>query len=161
MGQPQRRYPAQIMTDTIKQSRTEQTAAKVRLVRKMLCECKKPSEIKAAFAKQFGLTERAAERFLTLAREEIRSELNQALEDHRGDSYLFWMNILEKKLGTLRDQIRARENLDKLLGTHAPIKTANTDTTGRDVPEPKTLSAGEIDAILQAAQSRQAPPAAG
>ena len=124
-------------------SRTELTDQKLRLVRGLINKRTPVGEIKRLFAKHYGTTPRAAERFITDAYDQIRDEVNRDPTEHKADSYEFWRRIVANDALNLRERMRAQEQLDKILGTHAPMKTANTDTAGKDVEITKGLTSEE------------------
>lgn len=127
------------MSEPKKPTRAELTDQKQRLVRLMIDKRTPVGEIKRLFAKQFGTTPRAAERFITEAYAQIRSEVGRDPAEHKADSYQFWLKIVMSDKAPLKDRMRAQENLDRILGNHAPIKTANTDQAGRDISPAKSF----------------------
>lgn len=133
------------MSETPKPTTKAQLAEqKRRLVRMMIDKRKTVGEIKRLFATQFKVTPRAAERFITEAYRQIREEVGRDPGDHRADSYTFWQQIVANEKAPLKDRMRAQENLDRILGNHAPTKTAATDLNGNDVPANKPKPFDEV-----------------
>lgn len=129
-----------------KKTRQEQHQVKLRLVRALINEGMLPGEIKRRFAKQFDLTPRAAEKYMTEAYAQLREELGS--EDHKCRSFAFWSAQAADKSLSMRERFRAMENLDRVLGNHSPTKQATTDVTGRDVDTAKDLTPSQAKAEL-------------
>lgn len=145
-----------------KPSRTDKTAEKMAFVREKINERARVSAIKKAFAEKFKTTPRAAERFITDVYAEIRLESGRKPEEHRQDSYAFWTARVSDMNLPMRDRMRAQEQLDKILGVHAPIKTAATDVSGKDVVPERRLTLAELDEALNLldADKEESPPCA-
>lgn len=134
-----------------KKTRAETTAEKQRLVRKMIDERWFIATIKSAFAKQFGTTPRAAERFITEAYREIRETSEKPSEQHKADSVQFWTRIIQDPKSSKRERMQAQTNLDRVVGNYAPVKVAGTNTSGEDLPPlqlPRKLSRDELEVEL-------------
>lgn len=139
--------PAQHPTgEEPKKTRLEQHQVKLRLVRALINEGMLPGEIKRRFAKQFDLTPRAAEKYMTEAYSQLRAELGS--EEHKCRSYAFWSAQVADTKNSLRERYRAQENLDRVLGNHSPTKQATTDVKGRDVETAKDLTPTQAKAEL-------------
>lgn len=95
-------------------------------------------DIKRLFARQFGGNPRSAEKYYTIAKREMIAELGINVNEMRGMSAEFYFRIAGNPNLPEVIRMRARENLDRLFGLHAPIKTAQTTTSGSDIPPART-----------------------
>jgi hypothetical protein len=138
------------MTQPKKPSRAELSEQKLRVVRGMINEQIRRSEIKRVFAATYKCSGRTAERFIAEAYEQLRAESDKSLEEHRSDSFAFWQSRAANSKLPERERMRARENLDKLSGVYAAVKVAPTNTAGQDLPVEATgrLTMKELDAVL-------------
>lgn len=90
-------------------------------------------QIKKAFREKYGSSARSVERYLSRARAILRSEVGKEDTDHLSESYAFYRSVIQSTNATIRDKIKAQENIDRLLGIRKPIKVAQTDKDGNDV----------------------------
>ena len=141
-----------------KLTRAQLTADKLKTVREQIDKRVTPGDIKRQFATKYKTTPRAAERFITEVYEHIRKEVGRDPADHKADAYTFWTAIVSDPVQPLKDRMRAQENLDRILGNHAPNKTATTDTTGKDVTPDRRLTLTELDAALDRLAGEEEPP---
>lgn len=109
------------------------------IVQRLLALAKRPSEIKAAVSKEFGIKPRSVEPYLRRAREEMIRITGKSKEEHRADSYYFYTSILSKPDASDRDKLRARECIDKLLAIPEPQvihgNNLNVDLTPEQLAE--------------------------
>ncbi|WP_298861937.1 hypothetical protein [uncultured Gimesia sp.] len=134
-----------------RQRRTkEQRTLILRLIKKMIGLGKYASEIKTAIADQFQLSPRSVERYLSSARREMRQRLETPLEQHRADSFYFYRSIIDSPESNTRDRIRARERIDKLLGTDSatPFKP-DPWVEGLSPEDIKNMTDEELEAAYQ------------
>jgi len=115
------------------------------------------ADIKRAFAKMFGCSPRAAERFIQRVYEQIRQESGKATTDHKAEAYAFYSAIVGNTQNSVRDRVLAQKQLDKITGIAAPLKMANTDGEGRDVAV-STMSVEAAQAVIEAFQQGAKPP---
>lgn len=94
----------------------------VRLVKKMLGMGKYSSDIKQAIAQEFQLSRRSVERYLKRARKEMLKCTEVAVEKHRSDAFHFYRSMINNPKAHPREQLRARERMDKLLGLDIPAR---------------------------------------
>ncbi|MCA9014062.1 MAG: hypothetical protein KDA74_25515 [Planctomycetaceae bacterium] len=94
----------------------------VRLIKKMLGMGKYSSDIKQAVAQEFQLSRRSVERYLKRARQEMVARMGVSLECHRAEAFYFYRSVINNQNAHPREQLRARERLDKLLGLEIPVK---------------------------------------
>lgn len=95
----------------------------VRLVKKMLGMGKYSSDIKQAVAQEFQLSRRSVERYLKRARKEMMKRTEVAVAEHRSDAFHFYRSMINNPKAHPREQLRARERMDKLLGLDLPANT--------------------------------------
>ena len=95
----------------------------VRLVKKMLGMGKYSSDIKQAVAQEFKLSRRSVERYLKRARQEMVYRMQIEPDVHRAEAYYFYRSVINNPEAHPREQLRARERMDKLLGLDIPAKT--------------------------------------
>ena len=82
-------------------------------------------EVKRIIEEEFGIKRRSVEPYLRRAREAMRAETGKAIEDLRSDSHHFYVSILSDPEATVRDKLKARELIDKLLGLPKPVMIHN------------------------------------
>lgn len=139
---------AQKAKATPKPTRAERTEAKQEFVRRRIDQRQPDGLIKREFGKEFNCSPRAAERFMTWCREQIRKEVGRTAIEHKGDSYAFWNAIAANQSLPLQLRMDAQKQIDKVIGNHAPVKQANTDSVGRDVDVPSELTSEQARAEL-------------
>jgi hypothetical protein len=123
---------------------------KLRLVRELLNQGKRNSEVKRLFAAQFNCAPRTAEDYLALVMAEMRAELEKPSADRRAVAHARWEHIYGDKSQSMGIRVRALENIDKIEGNYAPTKQAFTDTAGQDIPQDtgRRLTIAELDEEL-------------
>lgn len=134
------------MTEAKSPSRAEQTAVKVKLVRELIERRTAIADIKRSFAQRFNCTERAAERFITLAYELMRQDTEKPIEQHKVDSLYEYRKVLKDPQAKHVDRIRAQERIDKILGLEAEIKISTNGNTNVTV-SPAMTPAQQADLI--------------
>lgn len=98
----------------------EQQIQLVRLIKKLLGMGNYSSEIKQVVVQEYGLSTRSVERYITRARREMVQRTNVSFAEHRAEAYYCYRGILNNPNVTLREQLRARERIDKLFGLDSP-----------------------------------------
>jgi len=76
--------------------------------------------LKKKIKAEWNLEFRAAEKYVSLARQQVLLNLNDSRENHRAKSLTFYEGIALDEKATVGDKIRARERVDKLLGLEQP-----------------------------------------
>jgi hypothetical protein len=87
-----------------------------------------------------------------------RAELNQAITA-REHAVAQYERLMSQRPMFDRNIVESRREIDRLLGTHAPIKVARTDTAGNDVVQP--LNQNEADAELEMLIDKYGVPVGG
>lgn len=108
---------------------------RVELAAELLAKGYRKGKIKQVFREQFSVSFRSVERYLARARKRLRQASGMPPEDHISDSLAFYQSITRDANATESAKLRARENIDKLLGLRKPFKIATTDAAGNDLPE--------------------------
>ncbi|QDT45318.1 hypothetical protein Pan241w_54380 [Gimesia alba] len=139
------------MTENKRKTRTylskEDREHVVRLVKKMLGMGKYSSDIKRAVAEEFQLSRRSVERYLKRAREEMVYRMQVEPDVHRAESYYFYRSVINNPNVHPREQLRARERMDKLLGLEIPVVVqADSDLSPAKL---KAMSDEEFDALYE------------
>jgi hypothetical protein len=84
-------------------------------------------EVKKALKERYGISARECETLLARARTLIRDRLGTPPEEHRCQSYSFYVSVLRDPAATLREKMLAQKRIDKLLGLElrgpAPFST--------------------------------------
>jgi hypothetical protein len=73
-------------------------------------------EIKRLLKARFGVSARTCERLLARAREVLLKATGAPPEEHRLQSYSFYVSVLRDPAATLRERMLAQKRIDKLLG---------------------------------------------
>jgi hypothetical protein len=81
-------------------------------------------EIKRLLQARFGVSARSCERYLARARELLLAGSGAPLEEHRLQSYNFYVSVIRDPQATLREKLIAQKRLDKLLGLELRGKAA-------------------------------------
>jgi len=92
------------------------------------------SEIKRVMRDRYGADRATVERYLSTAREHLLIEIGETRDWMRAQSLAVYSAVIRDSEASHRDKIRAQAQIDKLLGLAAPIKIAQTDIQGRDLP---------------------------
>lgn len=113
-------------------------------------------QIKKAFREKYGSSARSVERYLAKARAILRSEYGKEDVDHSSESYAFYRGVIQSQTSTVREKLKAQENIDKLLGLRKPLKVANTDAAGNTI-DPNDLEERKkrVAAAIEHIQERQ------
>jgi ATP/maltotriose-dependent transcriptional regulator MalT len=107
---------------------------RIKLASTMLMQGYPNSQIKATFYEQFSVSYRSVERYLSKARAQLRAQSGKPPEDHIAESLAFYTSITRDTQAPYSARLRARENIDRLLGLRKPFKIAATDAAGNDLP---------------------------
>lgn len=139
------------MTENKRKTRTylskEDREHVVRLVKKMLGMGKYSSDIKQAVAQEFQLSRRSVERYLKRARQEMVYRMQVEPDVHRAESYYFYRSVINNPNAHPREQLRARERMDKLLGLEIPVVVqADSDLSPAKL---QAMSDEEFDALYE------------
>ncbi|WP_417389690.1 hypothetical protein [Gimesia sp.] len=100
----------------------EQRHHLLQTIKALLGMHKHPSEIKRVVSKEFQLSPRSVERYITRARREMVESVTVPLEQMRAEAYHFYLYKLSNTKLSEREQIRCRERMDKLLGLDTPTQ---------------------------------------
>lgn len=99
----------------------EEHRKRLDLVRKLIQAGMYDGQIRAAVAKEFGCSRKTVFRYIAIVRKEVQAEYTQEeSERHRADSLEFYRGIFSNPKLPTQARIRARENMDKLLGLAVP-----------------------------------------
>jgi len=127
----------------------EQRALIVRLIKKLLCMGKYTSEVKTAIVREFHLSRRSVERYITSARREMVERLDISIAQHRAESFYFYRSVIESPRSTQRDRLRARERIDKLLGADSATRHKNEMEIDLSPADIRNMSDEELEATYQ------------
>lgn len=83
-------------------------------------------EIKKELNREFGVNHRTVERYLARAREILIFELRENNDSHAARSLGFYRSVLGNPNVSIRDQIRAQERIDFMLGLHTDTNPPST-----------------------------------
>ncbi len=108
---PNQRKPFTKCTAATVEARLEEIA---KLLRKHPCMLK--SELKRWIKTRYNLEWKSAEEYMARARNVLLLRLQEAKDELRAESALFYESVLSSKSEATQDKLRARERLDKLLG---------------------------------------------
>lgn len=142
------------------QNRKGKTAQKeldnrIALVGRLLCQGKPKSEIKRLLAQMFDVSGRTVERYLVAARGILREGLNKSRNELIEESYGFLCDIKGSDKATIREKLEADKQIRHMLGLNAPVRIAQTDTLGNDIPDDKRSAlAGIVDFIREATSAK-------
>jgi len=105
-----------------KKSSSEVVDRRIAFVERMLrgTQYSLKSEMLTVIKEEFKVERKMAEEYMARARDRLVLRLNQARADHRADSLAFYEGIISNPTTTAFEKIRARENVDKLLGLPLP-----------------------------------------
>lgn len=67
------------------------------------------------FKSRFPISRRTVEAYLRRARERLLKDSGRPVEEHRAESLAFYREVASDQEAPVRDRIRARERIDKLL----------------------------------------------
>lgn len=98
----------------------EQQSQLVQAVKQLLSQGKHPSDIKRAINREYELSPRSVERYITRARREMIDHLEAPTNQLRSESFVFYLTIINDSRSSQRERLRARERIDKLLGLDTP-----------------------------------------
>ncbi|WP_417386945.1 hypothetical protein [Gimesia sp.] len=145
------------MTTTPPKTRTrissEQRHQLLEAVKMLLGLHRHPSDIKRAISKEYQLSPRSVERYITRARNEMVESLTIPLEQLRAQSFQYYLYKLQHADLSEREQIRCRERMDKLLGLDCPTQPRQKRRWRNLTPEKiKSMSKEELDAAYQLVQ---------
>ncbi len=147
------------------EGRYEQTA---RLIGKGLKKCR----IKQALMKEYGVSARTCETYISRARALIRKWSEQSKPDHLDDATAFYLDVIDSPLGSrdnpgpsVRDKLEAREALNRLYDLYPaqkvkhqgdrenPVVVENTEQEWADATVDELL---ELRALRQRIDARKA-----
>lgn len=134
------------MTEPKSPSRAEETEEKIRFAYDLLRKSIPPGQIKRLFGVKFHVDNRAAERFITKARERMREEAGLSVDDHFAEAWHTYKQILADTKSSAADKIRAQDGIDKLTGARAAIKIDSNNAT--QVTVSKELTPAEERALV-------------
>lgn len=115
-------------------------------------------QIKKAISEKYGCSRKTVLRYISIVRREIAAEYSQEeSENHRSDSLEFYRGIAANPKLPTQARLRARENMDKLLGLAVPevrlVQTvdvslrASIDTVAR-----QQLTEAELSKLIEASE---------
>lgn len=110
---------------------------RVGLVRKLIQEGKYPSEIKRAMSKEFGIRPRVIEKYIAKAREQIRRDLGKTRIELQCEALEFYRGIVADQKQPVQARLRAREQMDRMLGLHAGFQLHVTTDSPASVDSSK------------------------
>lgn len=128
---------------------TEKEQEAMRKYVRELCDGRRHNgEIKRMAAAKFGVKPRTIEHYLTEVRNERIEESGRTVDDHRADSFHFYISVLRDKKADPRDKIKAQERIDKLLGLERPQKVESKNLDISLTPEELAkMTDEELDAF--------------
>lgn len=91
-------------------------------------------QIKRVMRERYGADRATTERYLSTAREHLLIEIGETRDWMRAQSLAVYSAVIRDPDASHRDRIKSQSQIDKLLGLHAPIKIAQTDAQGHDLP---------------------------
>ncbi len=142
------------MTTPSSQPRTrisrEQRHQLLQAIKTLLGMHKHPSDIKRVISKEYQLSPRSVERYITRARREMVESLTIPFEELRAQSFQYYLYKLNNANLSEREQIRCRERMDKLLGLDCPSQNKRKRWTHNLTPEKiRNMSDKELDATRE------------
>lgn len=146
---------------------SEAVVERLDYVRELLAKGHHDGEIRKLTAQKFGCAPRTVHRYLTTVRGNIREETGRDVTEMRGDSLEFYRGILTNPNASVRDKIRAREAMDKILGLNLPEKKdINLDVSGNvhdamKQMENEELTDEELEVLAKAGDLLKKLPQAG
>ncbi|MFH1303592.1 MAG: hypothetical protein ABIK07_21260 [Planctomycetota bacterium] len=114
-------------TQSRKRITREQQTQLVEAVIHLLSLGKHPSEIKRAINREYDLSRRSVERYITRARREMTDRVEAPVHQQRAESFFFYVSVVNDPKSHQRERLRARERIDKLLGLDLPVHLRNDE----------------------------------
>ncbi|WP_339688168.1 hypothetical protein [Gimesia maris] len=109
-----------------------------------------PSDIKRAISKEYQISPRSVERYITRARREMVESLTIPFEQLLAQSYQYYLYKLQYGNLSEREQIRCRERMDKLLGLGGTSQSRVRRWTHNLTPEKiQNMSDEELNATRE------------
>ena len=99
-----------------KETREELRERRLSLAVDLLSSLHSKGEVVAQLKQEFQISARACERIITPAKARILANTEKELSEHINEAYGFYRRMIKDSTIDVRERIRAREALDKLLG---------------------------------------------
>lgn len=100
------------------------------------------------FANRFPISRRTVENYLRRARERLLNDSGRPVEEHRAESLAFYREVSTNPEADIKDRIKARERIDKLLCLEVQAKesrgTIVVNVTAEQISQ---MSDDELDAL--------------
>lgn len=147
---------------------------RIAVVKKMLATMMHKHEIKDVLRQLHGINWRQSETYITRAREELALEAGKSVDEHRVDSYAFYMMAMRDPSIPVMAKAYIRERIDRLFGLERhtivhqgskdnPVQVVNTvidpleliEQAKRVTREAEEKRAKQIAAITEQAPSQE------
>jgi hypothetical protein len=115
------------------QTPSDEIDKRVEITETLLARGMRKSDIKQYLKGEFGITARTCESYLARARDLILLKLRSDRDEHRAMALAFYQTVRADASASFMERLRAQQQIDHLLGLHAPWKVAQTTTDGKDV----------------------------
>jgi hypothetical protein len=119
-AEPRRRRKRRKPQAETRQPTDAELQARIDRCRQLLGQGKYDGEVKKIVAAQFKLSPRTVERYLRRARDLIVADTGRDKQEHRAESYAFYVEVRGNAKALPKDRLRAQERIDKLLGLEEP-----------------------------------------
>ena len=117
-----------------KRATRKEVEERVRMVTGLLAKGTRIGQIRQILRGQFGITKRQANRYLQMAYEELRRELDRDVEQLRSECYARYLEVYSHPDASPRDKVEANKGVTKLLGLNLPTKLAITTSSADENP---------------------------
>jgi hypothetical protein len=136
----------------------QEHARRIEICRNLLAQRATKGVIKRYLKAEFGTSARTAERYLARAKQLLLLETQKPKEEHVADAYAFYNAVVADTSNKVETRIVAQSRIDFLLGLQSPVKIANTDKDGNDLPAESRRA--ELAAIIDELRRRAASESA-
>jgi len=100
----------------------EEFLGRILVLAKKLSSGAKKRELKAAGMKQWKVSARTMETYLSRAREMLLEETGKTRQEHIAEAYWHYQSVIEDPKTTTREKLEARAGIRELLGLDAPTR---------------------------------------
>jgi hypothetical protein len=100
-------------------SKRREHAERVELCRKLLAARVSENDIERVLTAKYGTNGRAAQRYLTRAKQSALDAASRPQHEHLADAYAFYCSLIANPNAKDADKLKAQERIDKLLALDA------------------------------------------